>query len=127
MRHIIPALIACAAIAAPAVAHHSFAMFDIKSSIILKGTIKEVHWSNPHVWVDIVVPTPGKPPVTWGIEAGATNTLGRQGWKRDSLKPGDNVTLEVHPMRNGTPAGSMMKATLADGSTLTLGAQGARP
>jgi len=115
------------AVAAPVAAHHSFAMFDITKSVILKGTIKDVHWSNPHVWIDIGVVTPGKPPVMWGIEAGATNTLSRQGWKRDSLKPGDTVTLEVHPMRNGSNSGSMMKATLADGTVLTLGAQGAKP
>jgi hypothetical protein len=108
-------------------AHHSFAMFDMDRTVTLQAVVKEVQWANPHVWIDLVVASPGGGTETWGIEAGATRTLLRQGWKRDSLKPGDKVTVELHPMRNGSKAGSLIKVTLPDGQVLTLGAQGARP
>jgi hypothetical protein len=114
--------------AGSALAHHSFAMFDALKSVTLQAVVKEVHWRNPHIWIDVVtVPEKGQPAEAWGIEAGATRTMIRQGWKRDSLKPGDNVSIELHPMRDGSKIGSLVKVTLPDGSVLRLGAQGANP
>ncbi len=121
------ALAALAALTAGAAsAHHSFAMFDMTKEVAFDATVKEVHWSNPHVWIDILQTKPSGPPDQWGLEAGATNTLTRQGWKRDSLKPGDKIKVVAHPMRNGTLAASLIQITTPDGQILTLGAQGAR-
>jgi hypothetical protein len=109
----------------PANAHHSFAMFDMKKTITLEGAIKAVHWANPHVWIDVEVKKADRTTDVWGIETGATNTLIRHGWKRDSLKPGDKVSVDVHPMRNGTTAGSLVEFRLEDGRVLHNQAQGA--
>jgi hypothetical protein len=118
-----------AALAVPSIAtaHHSFAMFEPEKTVEMKGVVKEVQWANPHVWINIVATNPEGQPEDWGIEAGATNTLLRQGWKRDSLKPGDKIDVVMRPMRNGTHAGSLKKITTEDGTILTLGVQGARP
>ncbi len=113
--------------AVPANAHHSFAMFDFDKTVTLQGVIKKFDYSNPHTWIDMVVTDAAGNTDVWGFEAGATNTMHRQGWTAQTLKPGDKVTLEFHPMRNGTHAGSMVKVTREDGQTFTMGAQGARP
>jgi hypothetical protein len=118
---------AALAMAGSASAHHSFAMFDMTKELTFDATVKDVHWSNPHVWIDVMAAKPNGPSEPWGIEAGATNTLTRQGWKRDSLKPGDKIKVQAHPMRNGTADASLIQITTADGQILTLGSQGARP
>lgn len=98
---------------APAFAHHSFAMFDNQKSLTLEGTVKEFQWTNPHSWVQLVVSDPktGKD-VEWSIEGGALNLLARQGWTRNSLKPGDKATIVVHPLKDGTAGGSLVSASV---------------
>lgn len=100
-------------LAAPAFAHHSFAMFDNQKSVTLEGTVKEFQWTNPHSWVQLVVSDPktGKD-VEWSIEGGALNLLARQGWTRNSLKPGDKATIVVHPLKDGTAGGSLVSASV---------------
>lgn len=98
--------------AAPAAsAHHSFAMFDYAKNVTLTGTIKAFEWTNPHAWVQLVVrdPATGKD-VEWSIEAGSPNMLARQGWKRESLKPGDKATVVMHPLKSGEMGGSLVSA-----------------
>jgi hypothetical protein len=99
--------------AAPAFAHHSFAMFDNQKSVTLEGTVKEFQWTNPHSWVQLVVvdPKTGKD-VEWSIEGGALNLLARQGWTRNSLKPGDKATIVIHPLKDGTTGGSLVTAAV---------------
>jgi hypothetical protein len=101
------------ATASTASAHHSFAMFDNTKSVTLDGTVKEFQWTNPHAWVQLVV----KDPVTgkdaeWSIEGGSPNGLARQGWKRTSLKPGDKASIVIHPLKDGTPGGSLVSAVV---------------
>ena len=95
--------------AAPALAHHSFAMFDNQKNVTLDGTIKEFQWTNPHSWIQIVVkdPATGKD-VEYSIEGGSPNGLSRAGWKRTSLKPGDKAVLVMHPLKDGTNGGSLV-------------------
>ena len=106
-------LAAVALAAAPAVAHHSFAMFNSQKTMLLDGTIKEFQWTNPHAWIQIMVkdPVSGKD-IEWSVEATSPNGLGRQGWSRSSLKPGDKAQINVHPLKDGTPGGSLMTATV---------------
>jgi Family of unknown function (DUF6152) len=114
----ISALIAAvAALAGPAVAHHSANMFDPEKEVALDGTIKEFQWSNPHIWIQVLVPTAGHA-VEWSVEGGSPNLVGRQGWKRNSFKQGDKVVIKVHPLRNGEPGGSFVSAVFADGHML---------
>lgn len=102
----------------PAMAHHSFSMFDDKKEVVLKGEVKEFQWSNPHTWIQLNVTDASGKVVEWSIEGGSPYLLGRQGWKRNTLKPGDQVEITVHPMRNGQPGGSFMQAAFPDGRKL---------
>ena len=105
-------------IALPVVAHHSFSMFDEKKETVLKGEVKEFQWSNPHTWIQLNVTDESGKVVEWSIEGGSPNLVGRQGWKRNTFKPGDKVEITVHPMRDGQPGGSFMRAVLPDGRKL---------
>ncbi len=109
---------ALATTALPALAHHSFSMFDAQKEVVLEGTIKEFQWTNPHVWIQLLVPGANGSVVEWSVEGGSPNLVGRQGWKRNTFKPGDKVVIRINPMRNGEPGGSFVGATLGDGRVL---------
>ena len=102
-----------------ALAHHSFAMFDLGKQVSLNGTVKEFEWTNPHAWIEINVPSDTGPDVLWSVQMNSPNNLTRQGWKRTTLKAGDRVTIIVNPMRDGRKAGLFYKLTQADGETIT--------
>ena len=116
-------LIALAAVgsaltAGPALAHHSYAMFDASKELKLTGTIKSFYWTNPHSAIEIDVPNASGGSDTWGVECNSPNNLARMGWKSTSLKPGDKVTISIHPLRSGEKGGSFMYVTFPDGHTL---------
>ena len=118
-----PSLMAFAAMAligaaGPALAHHSYAMFDRDKELKLSGTIKEFAWTNPHSSIAIDVPNGQGGNDTWGVECNSPNNLARMGWKSDSLKPGDKVSITIHPLRSGEHGGSFMFVTFPDGHTL---------
>jgi len=102
---------------APARAHHSAAMFDDTRVVELKGVVKELQWTNPHVWLQVSVDEKGAKK-EWSIEAGSPNTLSRTGWRSSSFKPGDPVTVRVNPMKDGSAAGNFVGARFDDGRTL---------
>jgi hypothetical protein len=97
--------------AAPALAHHSFAMFDADKAITLDGTVKEFQWTNPHSWILMNVGSD-----QWAIEMGAPGGLARQGWVPKTLTPGMKVSAVIHPLKDGTHGGQFMAVTLPDGS-----------
>ncbi len=97
-----------------ALAHHSFAMFDNARKIDVKGTVKEVQWTNPHVWLEMVVNENGQQK-TYDFEGGAVAVLKRFGWTKDTVKAGDTITLTAHPFKDGKAGGSIDFVTLADG------------
>jgi hypothetical protein len=102
----------------PLDAHHAGVMFEPTKEVTLKGTIKEFVFTNPHVTILITV-TDGKgPAVDWNIEAASTQALVRSGWRKSSLKFGDNVTIVGRPLRDGRPGAVLVKVTLADGTEL---------
>ncbi len=91
-------------------AHHSFATFDQTTTKTLVGTVKEVQWTNPHIWLQVLVKDPSTgQDVEWSIEGGSPNGLHRQGWKRTTIKQGDAVELVIHPLKDGSKGGSLMK------------------
>jgi hypothetical protein len=108
-------------VAQPALAHHSFAPFDLTTDITLAGTIKQVQFTNPHVWLQVMVKDGKGGETEWSIEAGAPGMLLRTGWKPSTLKPGDAVTVVAHPARNGAPNGSLIRVALPDGRTFGPG------
>ena len=101
-----------------ALAHHSFAMFDREKTVTMAGIVKEYEWTNPHVWIHMMVPDSAGKPMEWSFEmqAIAQDTAG--GWRSDSVKPGDKVSIDFHPLKDGTRGGQLMAATLADGKRL---------
>lgn len=113
------ASILCAA-AVPGLAHHSFAMYDSARVLSVKGTVKEFHWTNPHVLLWLIEdPAPGQEPQLWTVEFPTTvGNLTRLGWSKRSLQPGDKVTVELSPLRNGNHGGSFKKVTLQNGTVL---------
>ena len=109
------AIIAAGSIA-PALAHHSFAMFDSDKTLTLAGTVKEFEWVNPHSWMHISIQdaATGKSS-EYSFEMGSPGQLGSKGMKADSVRPGDKVTIRFHPLKDGTHGGQYMSVTMADG------------
>lgn len=112
-------------LAVPALAHHSFAMFDPDQLITKPGVVKEFEWTNPHVWLHVLAPDASGKPVEWSFEMQATAQASSGGWKPDTVKPGDKVTVEFHPLKDGSRGGELVAATLSDGRR--LGSQANRP
>jgi hypothetical protein len=106
------------ALVATAYAHHSFAMFDQSQQLTLKGTVREFQWTNPHAWIHLDVPNANGVKDTWQVELNSPNNLKRQGWKSTSVKPGDQVTLVLNPLKDGSKGGLFVSVTLPDGSVL---------
>lgn len=107
--------------AAGVMAHHSHAMFDTGKTTNVSGTIKEFMWTNPHSYVLITSGKPGAEKV-WQFETSGTSMLRRRGWRAESLKPGDAVTVLFNPLRDGSNGGLFISATFADGKVLASGA-----
>jgi hypothetical protein len=112
-------VVAASALSLPAWAHHSFSMFDADNPVTKTGTVKQFEWSNPHSWLQVMVEdkATGKP-VEWTLELGSPVQQERIGWVRDSLKPGDKVTVTLMPMKDGSRAGRLLTATLPNGRTI---------
>jgi Family of unknown function (DUF6152) len=110
--------IAVAMFAIPAVAHHSFAMFDAEKSKTLEGTVKEFQWTNPHSWIIMTVNNAEGKAEQWAIEMGGPAGLARQGWVPKTLTPGMKIKTVVHPLRDGTNGGQFMAVTLPDGTLM---------
>ncbi|HUI76599.1 MAG TPA: DUF6152 family protein [Bryobacteraceae bacterium] len=98
--------------------HHSFAAFDMSKTATISGVVKEFQWLNPHSWIQLMVKDSSGNPVEWSIETSSPSGLVRQGWKPKSLKPGDQITIIMHPLRDGRPGGSLITVTLADGTRI---------
>lgn len=108
--------IAMALYSIPALAHHSFSMFDGDKNMTLEGTVKEFQWSNPHSWLRLMVMNGQGVPEQWNIEMVAPGVLARQGWVPKTLRPGMKVTTVIHPLKDGTLGGQFMAVTLPDGT-----------
>lgn len=107
-----------AAMAAPAAwAHHSFSMFDMGKEMTIKGEVKEFQWTNPHIWIQVMVEESGEM-VEWSVEGGSPNQLSRAGWSKRTLAPGQPVSIVLHPLRDGRPGGSLVKVLGENGKDL---------
>ena len=87
-------------------AHHSFAMFDQANPIELEGIVQEFKYTNPHSYLLLEVKGDDGAITVWNLEGSAPSILGRDGWSRDSLKPGDHVVVTIDPLHSGAPGGS---------------------
>ena len=115
------------AAALPASAHHSFpAQYDIAKPITLTGKVTKVEWTNPHIFIYIDVPDDKTGAVVnWALEMGGPNALLRLGWKRDSLKPDDLITIEGSLARDGSPLVNAKSITMVStGKKMLAGSSG---
>ena len=104
---------------APAVAHHSPAVFDRTKEVKLVGTVKEFRWQNPHSWIELDVRSESGATEAWAVEMNGPSFLVKAGWKSTSVKFGDNVAVIVNPLRTDEKVGKFVSITLPDGKTLT--------
>jgi len=120
------AVLAVAAFARPALAHHSFAAeFDSNAPVVLKGTITKMEWINPHSWIHIDVKDPATGKVErWMIEGGAPNALLRRGWTKNSLPEGTEILVEGFQAKDGANRANGRDITFPDGKKLFVGSSG---
>ena len=113
-----PFVIAVLLTASSALAHHSNAAFDGDKVLVLKGTVVQWKWSNPHVWIVLSVDDDKGGKAEWAIEGRTPGQLIRSGWSRSSLKTGDVITVDFSPAKDGTLTGLLTRVRLADGTVL---------
>jgi len=99
-------------------AHHAFNMYDNGKYVNIKGTVKEYHWTNPHVYLFVLARAPDGKMEEWSIECSSLNIIGRKGWTPNSLKAGDAVDVTTHPMKDGSKVGLMVSVKTPDGHVL---------
>jgi hypothetical protein len=103
---------------APADAHHSSAMFDGQKTTTLVGTVRQFQWANPHCFIQLIVRNAQGRDEEWSLEMTAPIHLQRLGWIRTSLRPGDHITVKIHPLRDGGHGGNVVEAIGADGKPI---------
>jgi Family of unknown function (DUF6152) len=112
-----------AASVGPIAAHHSTVPFDSTKQTTITGIVKEFDWTNPHTWIWINVPNDKGGVDLWGVEGMSPNYLGRRGWTKNTIKPGEKITVVGRPMKDGSKAAMFMSATLANGKVMTQSGQ----
>lgn len=113
------ALLLLASQGSPLYAHHSIVEFDYTLAYAVTGRVKELQWTNPHSWVQMLVPDASGKEIEFGFELGAPVFNIRLGWRKDSIKPGDVVTVVYCPSKNGSPRGTLMFIHLPSGEVLS--------
>jgi hypothetical protein len=102
----------------PARAHHSFSVFDMSTQKEIEGDVVEFQWTNPHTFLWINVKGADGTLTKWGLEGMSPNFLGRRGWTKRTFNPGDHVKAVIAPLKSGEPGGTLMRATLEDGTEM---------
>ena len=119
MRKLLATLALVPVLMAPVLAHHSPAAFEAQKTVSLRGVVKEFRWQNPHTWIEVTVKDPSGRDVLWAVELTSPTYLIRAGWKSNTIKPGDEVTIVGRPLKSGEAGSAIfVSLTLADGRTL---------
>jgi len=111
------ASVAVGLLSVPALAHHSFAMFDRDITIEVEATVNELQWTNPHTWLELTAVDENGQPMPLALEMSSPTSMARSGWTPRTVAPGDKVTVTYHPMKDGTPEGQFVQMVLANGDT----------
>jgi hypothetical protein len=101
-----------------ALAHHSFAMFDRRQTTTITGTVREFDLINPHGWLRVMVADAQGNQNEWSLELGGVGQQARDGWTHDAVHPGDKVSVQLHPLRDGSYGGQLISVTLPNGKVL---------
>ena len=101
----------------PALAHHSFAMFDREITLEVEATVNELQWTNPHTWLELTALDEEGQPVPLALEMSSPTSMARSGWNPRTVVAGDKVTVTYHPMKDGTPEGQFVQMILENGDT----------
>ena len=109
------------ALSTPALAHHSFAMYDHTRTLTLKGEVTKFQWTNPHGYLEIDVKQKDGTTKHYSLEMTSINMMTRLGWRSNMIKAGDIVVCTVSPLLNGESAGLLLDVTLPDGRKLEPG------
>jgi hypothetical protein len=110
------------AAALPLLAHHSFAAeYDGNAKLTLKGTVAKIDWMNPHIWIYIDAKDEAGKVTRWQCEGGPPNSLTRNGWTKDAVKIGDEVTIEGFRAKDGTNTCNSRSMKMPDGRTVFAG------
>ena len=117
-RSALASLVLVAAFAMSVGAHHSPVMFDRTVSKTIVGTVVRFTWTNPHSSIQLDVPNEGGGVDRWGVELGSPQSMARNGWRSNIIKPGDTVTVVVNPLKSGELGGIFVSLTLPDGRKL---------
>jgi hypothetical protein len=104
--------------AVPASSHHSNSAYEVEKVVTLTGVVKEWKWTNPHTWLYMTVDDGKGGKVEWAVEGRAPGVLGRAGWDRTILKPGEKVTVHMSPAKDGSHVGIIARVTKEDGTIL---------
>jgi hypothetical protein len=104
--------------ATPALPHHSNVAFEVTKVITIKGVVKGFRWTNPHTWVYVTVDDGKGGKVEWACEGRAPGILLRAGWTRNSLTPGETITVDMSPAKDGSKTSLIARVTKADGTIL---------
>jgi hypothetical protein len=104
--------------AIPAFSHHSNVAFEVTKVVTITGVVKEFQWRNPHTWVLLTVDDGKGNKVDWAVEGRAPGVLSRAGWSRNSIMPGEKITVDMSPAKDGTHSGLIARVTKADGTIL---------
>ena len=105
--------------AVPARSHHSNVAYEVTKVITVTGVVKEFEWVNPHTWLHVEVDDGKGGKVVWECEGRAPGVLGRAGWSRTILKPGETVTVDMSPAKDGSKTSIIARVTKADGKILS--------
>jgi hypothetical protein len=101
-------------------AHHSFSVFDMATEKVVEGDVVEFQWTNPHTWAWVDVKGADGKVVRYGFEGMSPNFLGRRGWTKNTMKPGDHVKVIYAPLKSGEPGGTFLRGTMADGTEMIM-------
>jgi hypothetical protein len=104
--------------AAPARAHHSNVLYEVTKVVTVTGVVKEFQWVNPHTWLYLTIDDGKGGKVEWKVEGRAPGILRRAGWSKTSLGPGETVTVDMSPAKDGTHVGIIARVTKSDGTIL---------
>ena len=118
-RLIVAALLVAALWPNAALPHHSNVAYEVTKVITISGVVKSFEWVNPHTWLHVIVDDGKGGKVEWECEGRAPGVLGRAGWSRSILKPGERVTVDMSPAKDGSKTSIIARVTKADGTILS--------